>query len=240
MPTFIKSITFSSISSDNNNKSQPTYYLKDRPIEISEGYCVQSFQGVNTVLNIDSRNNRFAFLEDDSPGVTRSFTIPQGNYTITTFLAAIKSGLDINGTVIYTVTNNTLINKITISGASKQFRIIPTSSDCYYECGFIISPSFNITQIATNTYDLSGLKTIHILCNSFGSGNSIICNRNMNIICSIPVECPYLGVINFNPNIVFIDSQITSISAFEFIFLDERFRVLEMQNDHHLKLLFEV
>ena len=53
-PTFIKSLTFSTIASDNSNKSTPNYYL-DSPIQISEGYAVKSFQGVNTVYNIDSR-----------------------------------------------------------------------------------------------------------------------------------------------------------------------------------------
>ena len=90
-PTFIKSLTFSTITSDNNSKSTPGWYL-DQPIQISEGYCVKSFQGVNTVYNIDSRNNRFSFNESSySSGTVRTFSIPDGNYTISTFMTAIKN-----------------------------------------------------------------------------------------------------------------------------------------------------
>jgi hypothetical protein len=96
-PTFIKSLTFSTIASDNNNKSTPSYYL-DQPIVISEGYSVKNFIGVNTFLNIDSRNNNFSFNENDTSGTIRTFSIPSGNYTVSTFMAALKSGLDASGT----------------------------------------------------------------------------------------------------------------------------------------------
>ena len=238
-PTFIKALTFSTVASDNNSKNTPNYYL-DTPIQISEGYCVKSFQGVNTVYNLDSRNNKFSFNESNSSGTVRTFTIPEGNYTISTFMAAIKSGMDTAGTVVYTVTNDTLINKITITSASTTVKILPIQFDCYYEGGFVVSTAFSISQTATSTYDLSGLKTINIVCNAFGFGNSIIVNKNLNVICSIPIEVGYLGVINFNPNIVFIDSQINSISAFEYILVDERYRPLTISNDWSITLLFEL
>ena len=238
-PTFIKSLTFSTIASDNSNKSTPNYYL-DQPIQISEGYCVKSFQGVNTTYNIDSRNNKFSFNEDDTSGTVRTFTIPSGNYTITTFMAALKTGLDAQGSVVYTVTNNTLTNIVTITGASKQFKILPIANDCYYEAGFVVSTAFSISQTATQTFDMSGLKSINIVCNAFGSGNSVVVNKNLNVICSIPIEVGYLGVANYNPNIVFIDSQINSISAFEFICVDEMYRSLTLQNNWSLTLLFEM
>ena len=49
---FIKSLTFSTIASDNSIKSTPNYYL-DSPIQISDGFSVKSFQGVNTLEIID-------------------------------------------------------------------------------------------------------------------------------------------------------------------------------------------
>lgn len=238
MPTFIKTLTFSTVASDNNSKSTPNFYL-DQAIQISDGYCVKSFQGVNTTYNIDSRNNKFSFNEDDT-SIVRTFTIPSGNYTITTFCAALKTGLDTAGTVVYTVANDTLTNIITITGASKQFKILPISNDCYYEGGFAVSTAFAISQVATQTYDLSGLKSINIICNAFGHGNSVVVNKNLNVICSIPIEVGYLGVINYSPPIVFIDSQINSISAFEFILTDERYRNLTLQNDWYICLLFEL
>ena len=239
MPTFIKSLTFSTIASDNNSKSAPNYYL-DQPIQISEGYCVKAFQGVNTTYNIDSRNNKFSFNESLTSGTVRTFTIPSGNYTITTFMAALKTGLDANGTVVYTVTNNTLTNIITITSASTTFQILPISSDCYYEAGFVVSSGFAISQVATQTYDLSGLKCINIVCNAFGNKDSIVVNKNLNVITSIPIEQSYLSVVNYSPPIVFIDSQIQSISAFEFTCYDCRYRPLTLNNDWSITILFEL
>jgi hypothetical protein len=238
-PTFIKSLTFATIASSNQNKSTPNFYL-EQPIQISEGFCVKSFTGVNTFLNIDSRNNQFNFNESDSSGSIRSFTLANGNYTITSFMGALKAGLDTNGTVVYTVANNSLTNIITITGASKTFKILPISNNCYYEAGFDVSATFSISQIATNTYDLSGLKEINVVCNAFGTGNSVVVNKNLNVICSIPISVGYLGVISYTPPIVFIDSQTQSISAFEFICVDERYRPLTFQNDFSLTLLFEL
>ena len=100
-PTFIKSLTFSTVVSDNNSKSSPAWYL-DKAIQLSEGYSIKSFQGVNTIYNINSRNNRISFNESVTPGTVRTFTIPSGNYTISTFMVALKTGLDTEGTVIYT------------------------------------------------------------------------------------------------------------------------------------------
>ena len=238
-PTFIKSLTFSTIASDNSNKSTPNYYL-DSPIQISEGYAVKSFQGVNTVYNIDSRNNRLSFNESNSSVQVRTFSIPEGNYTITTFMAAIKSGMDTAGTVVYTVTNDTLINKITITSASTTFKILPIANDCYYEGGFSVSTDFAISQTASSTFDLSGLKAINIVSTAFGNKDSIVVNKNLNVIASIPIEVGYLGVINYNPSIVFIDSQITSISAFEFLLYDSRFRPLTLSNDWSITILFQL
>lgn len=238
-PTFIKSLTFSTIVSSNQNKSAPNFYL-DEPVNVSEGYSVKSFYGVNTIYNIDSRNNRFSFNESDSSGTIRTFTIPEGNYTISTFTAALKTGLDAQGTVVYTVTNNTLTNIITITGASKTFKILPITNDCYYEAGFVVSTAFSITQTATQTYDLSGCKNINIVCNAFGSKDSIVVGKSLNVVCSIPINVGYLGVVNYNPNIVFIDSNISSISAFEFTCYDDRYRPLIIKNDWSLTLLLEL
>ena len=236
MPTFIKSLTFSTATLI--NKLNPNFYLNE-PINITEGYCVKSFTGINTVLNIDTRNNRFSFNESDTPGTIRNFTIPSGNYTIATFMTALKTGFDTEGSVVYTVTNNALINIITIAGASKTFKILPIANNSYYEAGFDISGSFSISQVASNTFDLSGIKEINVVCNAFGN-SSIVVNRNLNVICTIPVSVPYLGVITYNPPIVFIDSQTQGISAFEFLLFDELYRPLTLTNNWSLNLLFEV
>ena len=50
----------------------------------------------------------FSTISSTSSGTVRTFSIPDGNYTI--------SGLDAQGTVVYTVTNDTLEDNIIFSG----------------------------------------------------------------------------------------------------------------------------
>ena len=238
MPTFTRALTFNTIFSNNNNRSTPNFYC-EKPIENAQGYSVQSFYGINNFYNIDFRNNLFCFNESDSVGTVRSFILPDGNYTISTFMTALKTGLDLSGSVVYTVSNNTLTNIITIT-ASKSFKILPIPNNCYYEGGFDVSTSFSISQTASSTFDLSGVKILNIVCASFNTGNSTFVNKPLNVIASIPIETPYLGVVNYQPNIAFIDTEIHNVSAFEFQIYDERLRKLNINNDYQLTLLFEM
>jgi hypothetical protein len=225
MTAVIKSLTFNTITA--YNKSNPLFTLPN-PLISSDGYAVQSFSGINSFYTIDSRNSAIAFIEDDEPTATITFNIPTGNYTLNTFIAALQTGLNANGTDTYTVTNNTLTNKITITGTSKTFKIVYVPSNCYYESGFEVSSAFALAHTATSTYDLSGIKTIYISSNSLGYGQSLIVNKNLNIICSISVSTPYLGVISYNPSIVFISSQISEISSIEFYCLMKDFDLQQL------------
>lgn len=234
--SLIKSITFNTIVA--SDKSNPLFILQ-KSIISSEGYAVQNFCGVNTIYTIDSRNNKFALSEDDISS-NISFSIPTGNYTLSTFITALQTALNTNGTDTYTVTNNSLINKITISSTTKVFKIIDIANNCYYECGFGLSSAYALSQIASNTFDFSGLKLIYITSNSLGYGQSLCCQKNLNVICSINVDTPYLGVITYSPSPVFISSQISEINSIEFSMYDERFRQLTISNDWSLSLLFQI
>lgn len=233
MTSLIKSVTFNST----NNPGYKLDFTVTQPIYISNGYAISQFTTVNTIYNIDSRNNQFSFIESDTPSIIRTFVIPPGNYTVTSYMSAVSTLLNSSGTDVYTVANNTLTNIITISGTSKTFKIVSVLNDTYYESGFKISSNFSLTQTGSQSFDLSGLKIINIGSNSFGIGGNILVNSNINILCSVPVIAPYQGVIIYNPPIAFISSQINEISSVNLVLYDERLRPLTLQNDFSLTIL---
>jgi len=230
--SLIKSLTFNSkTNSDKLNFNIP------HPIYISEGFAISQFNSVHTVYNVSERNNNFSFIESDTPGTTRTLTIPVGNYILSSYMSVLSTLLNSSGTNAYTVSNNALTNRISIIAATKTFKIVAVLKDTYNEAGFTISSAFALTQTASSTYDLSGLKTINICSNSFGVGNCITIGSNMNIIASIPITVSYLGVISYNPNVCFISSQISEINAASFIFTDELYRTITLDKDYSLTVL---
>jgi hypothetical protein len=237
MASIIKSLIFN--TSTNKNNSSNFNLLS--PVTVSEGYLLSQFIGINSVYNFDSRNNIFAFTEAST---TLFAFIPTGNYTINTLITTLASILTSSGTTTYTVTNNTLTNKITISAAN-SFKIIQVDKNCYYELGMLNSVFENPSQgyftehIAPSSFDLSGLKQINVVSNSFGYGNCLAVNKNLNVIATIPVTVAYQGVISYSsPNSVFISSQIDSIQNVDFILYDSRFRELKLDRDFVITLLF--
>lgn len=238
-----KSMTFNTVTA--SDRSHPLFTLYN-PIISADAYCVQNFMGVNNFYNIDDRNNAFSFseyiLDQDLVDISSTilFSIPIGNYTLNTFMTALQTSLNSNGTQIYTVTNNSLTNKISITGATLNFKLLSVPNNCYYELGYSTFNTYSSSQTAACTYDFSGLKNIYIVSNSLGYGQSLACGKNLNIIASIPVISPYLGVISYIPPQNFVSSNISEINSIEFSLYDERFRNLTVSTDWSMTLMFVI
>lgn len=230
--SIVNSITFNSINP--NFQLNPVIYN-------AEAFGVSNFVGVNSVYVIDQRNNNFSFIESNSTTVTRIAVIPSGNYTLTSYLTAISSSMTTAGTATYTATNNDLTNRITITSNGVTFILVDTLNNSYYESGFtVLNPSFSATQTASTTYDLSGLKMINIVSPSFGYSTNLVCGINKNVIASIPVTNPYLGIISYSPSVNFISSQVSSISNLDVQFFDELFRPITLDKSYSLTILFRI
>lgn len=230
----IKQITFNSIVKN---------YNLNPVINNAEAFAVSGFYGVNTVYNVDARNNRLYFIEFDTISTIRSITVPVGNYTITSLITQINTSMTAAGTNVYTLTNNTLINIITITAATKTFNLVAGPNDLYYELGFdssVFTTNVALTAVATNTFDMSGLKCLNIISSSFGTGVNVICGINKSVLASIPINVPYLGVISYIPPIQFITSQISSLSNLDLIFTDERLRIITLNSGYILTLLLRI
>ena len=229
-----QSIIFSTVNSTNKNSSSPFFTL-NKKISNADSYACISFNGVNSTYNVDVRNNNIRFIDAAFPGTVAIAEIPTGNYTLETYLTAIGTAMTAAGAQTYTASNDSFINKISISSVG-PFKII--ESTFFYESGFNVSSDFSNPQIAQNTYDLSGLKQILVVCQSLENGNSMVSGKNINVIFNIPILTPYLGVVSFNPTPLYISSQIKDLEYFEFILLDERYRPLTDLKDWSVVLAF--
>lgn len=231
-----KLYTFSSFLSNNKSSVNPSFYINP-PIVCIDSFLVSSFTGINNIYTFDSRNQNISILEN---GRTFTAIIPTGNYTITTLLTTLGSILTTaSGTSTYTATNNSLTNVITITSNLNTFTLVNTVNDCYYELGFLKrSTTSTLTQVALNQYDLSGIKTINVISNDLGNDGAFSVNSNFNIICSIPIEVPYLGIISYqNKSNLLINCKVNELSSVSFILIDDRLRQLNNFSDFSLQLI---
>lgn len=228
--------TFSTLISNNRSPTNPSFYINPS-INGIESFLVSNFQGVNNVYTFDSRNCNLRIQETGQTAF--SVVIPSGNYTIASLLTTLKTILDGGSAVnTFTVTKSDLTNKITIVASSSSFYFLETVNDCFYELGFVFGSSASLTQLSTFQYDLSGLKTIHIISNDLGNDGCFLMNSNYNIICSIPIDAPYLSPIHFQDSSnILINCKVNELSSISFRLLDERFRLLNNVSDWSVQLI---
>lgn len=228
--------TFSTFLSNNKNSSNPTFFINPG-VKGIDSYTVNSFTGINNIYTFDNRNCNLLIQETgESPFPV---VIPTGNYTISSLLTTLSSILTTASTTsVYTATKNDLTNLITITSDTKTFSLIDTVNNCYYEIGFLKLNSSSLSQVASSQYDLSGIKTIHIVSNDLGNDGSFLINTNYNVLCSIPVNVPYLGVIGYEKTSdLLVNCKVNELNSITFTLLDERFRILSNVSDWSLQII---
>ena len=229
--------TFSTTLSNNRNSTNPSFYINPS-INNIESFVISSFQGVNNVYTFDSRNCNILIQETSQAPFTVS--IPFGNYTITNLLSTLSTILTTaSSTSVYTATKNDLTNIITITSDTTTFVIQDTINNAYYELGFLVNTTTPaLTQTGSNQYDLSGVKIIHLVSNDLGNDGSFLVNSNYNILCSIPVDAPYLSPIHYQENSdLLINCKINELSSITFHLIDERHRMLSNLSDWSVQII---
>ena len=107
-----------------------------------------SSQIPKTYYSVNSFNNSFAFQEEI--GVAFTASVSAGNYTITEFLSALKTSMDLNSTNgrVYTLTHSSITNRVTIAINAGTFSVLgaSVSSTGHLLIGFDAS---NTAQAAT-------------------------------------------------------------------------------------------
>ena len=158
-------------------------------------------------------------------GVTyRKVTIPEGNYTAVdlaqTIQIAINLLVDTNDRPnTYSLSYNTSTNKFTISSnyATVIFVLLtdgevapvanlfsdPVDVNNLYSLNRVIGNTTpptdaytNVAPYTTNFIDLTPVKNVYLHCNEISNYNQLTVAGNSSIIKKIPVNVPYLGVIN--------------------------------------------
>ena len=120
------------ISSANRQQEEQSYnftidypdgILTCRPNEYME-INVLSFDMLNTMYNINSKNNKFDII---TPNETVRKTIPSGNYSVKTFMAQLKTLI---GNDFITITYNEAQNTYTFTKSDElieEYKIKPIS-----------------------------------------------------------------------------------------------------------------
>lgn len=223
-------VVLSTLLSANRSATAPVWLLSNS-IEQVDSYCFGGFSGLNTFYNIDGRCNKL-YLTERPTGATVSsvstVSVPTGNYTITSGVAALGVALSSQANT-YTVSNNTTSNRITISaGTTGSFALLSGLSDCYYELG--ITPTQLTATTASLTgnqsFDFSGIKELRICSNAFGVNCNSLIGSNLSVLASVPVSEAFNSVITAPSDQVFVSSDATNVQAISCSLVDERNRTV--------------
>lgn len=110
----------------------PNNYILKLGTTYKDIYSIELISAILPKSNyvINSYNNTIIFNEG---GSDITVSIESGNYTISTLLSTIKSAMDTAGSLTYTLSNNTLNNKITISATGTFSLLFDGGEENYYD-----------------------------------------------------------------------------------------------------------
>ena len=175
-----------------NNISNAKYILPY--IQIPDGHhiyiSVQKCSIPNTFYNINSTNNNLVILYDD---VVYNLYVEPGNYNINTFIKALKDLLP-----AFTITYNSLTNKLKFEYVL-NFSFY-ASSNILGVLGFNenqLYVSFNNRLQSIHCCNLGSVKVINLISNLSTYSINLSFPNNQSILCSIPVNCPPYGIIQY-------------------------------------------
>ena len=225
----------------NNNSTTTPMWLLPRTIDEVNYVCPGKFVGVNTITNVRDTNNKVNVKTfTGTTGTSKVVSIPAGNYTIDTFKTAFETSLATTGN-IFDVSLNTLSNTMTIASTSGAFAFQNVLNDAYYEIGMNVSQLNATTASLTcaETYDLSGLKTINVVSDSFGCNSSKKLNSNYNILCSIPVDDTYASMLYSPESTNKISCDTKNLNMISTSIFDERMRPINDMRDWSMDIFIE-
>lgn len=177
---------------------------------------------LNLEYGINSNNNTLVFRENSDDVTSFTITIPEGNYTSTTFPTALKTAMDAAGANTYTVTYSSTTGKLNITTTIPDtFKLVSGSLLNYigYE-----ATSFLTAHSALFPLNLSGSSYVDVCLG--------LLNRNMKtginygrVFARIPLNVGFGSLISY---VNYSDKDDVTISSDE---LDElRIQLFDDQN----------
>lgn len=144
------------------------FYFQYGGIKAAKSIELLTFSLPMTFYNVNENNNKIYFND----GTDKIATLTPGNYDITDFLAELKTEMDSVSTITFTPTYSNISMKITITGDSAftlTFGTNTTNSSSKI-LGFPdVDTSSSVTQVGTNTINLSVPLYINICIDGFSS-----------------------------------------------------------------------
>ena len=202
-----------SASHSDFNVDLPTTFLmpEDTGFYIDDVCIPHSFytieEGVNDRL-------QFAYVDN----TTRTVTIPEGYYNITTLASAIADGMNaaMGGPPVVVPEVNLKTNTLKISLApnytTAQFRIYTDSEitslstknrSIYSLLKNFVSKGMNNSPFVSGYIDLVPIRNLYLSCSGLGNFNTMTLSGNRNIVKKIPV--------NAGPGEIIFDQTVTGM-----------------------------
>jgi len=188
---YLNSASADSVSNYNYNFVLPN-------LEIADGnYIYLSVQYANipySFYNINSSNNVLNYTLNF---VNYTIAITPGNYNITQLITFLKSNM--SG---FTITYNSMTNKITFSHSTYNFSFLSTST-CNEILGFLKNTSYasyNLSLVSVDCISLIPIKCINIVSNLLTYNINKSNPNNQSILCCIPITTQPNSIIEYKNN----------------------------------------
>jgi hypothetical protein len=161
------------------------YRTNDNDLHSVKSVILKSVIIPNTQYNINTNNNTFRFV--NSVTAADEFTVPEGQYNITTLISVLESfvtGLSI--------TQNAVTQKLTFALSGGTFNI-ETTNLMSKVLGFETTGTGLSTYTSDNMANLRGLEHVYILSQVLSSNSGMISNdkEKQNIFCDIPCRSAF-------------------------------------------------
>ena len=194
-------------------------------------------------------------------GITyRKVTIPEGNYTAVDLAQTIQIAINLlvdtgDRPNTYSLSYNTSTNKFTISSNySTVIFVLLTDGEVAPLAGSFSDPVntnslnsmnrvignttpatdayTNVAPYTTNFVDLTPVKNIYIHCNEISNYNQLTVAGNSSIVKKVPVNVPYLGIINDNElsSVDYIDCSNKLLRRTNWRLTDHLNQVIDLNN----------
>jgi len=236
----LRVINLDSINKANTDNYGHTWYF-DNPVFDINGYSLKSFSGLNTIYNVDNRNNHlYPIVYTGTTGTLSDIKLTSGNYTISTIIPTLNLAFS-SSNVVFTA--DTQANKISFSYTNENLLLSTGANSLYSELGFTPTQLNTLLGASTgsltaqNIFDFSGVKKLNIISYDLGSRNwTALGKSNLPIIASIPINDAFMSVINVVSDPFIISTDVYSLNSISIQFLDENYRRIELANGFSLEL----
>lgn len=212
--------------------SEKIFYLKN-PIFCPAGYkLIVGLTNItlpNSMYNITSRNNVILFRNNATPVMSRTITVPVGNYNVDNIVSKLNELMAVDS--IGTIAFNDQTSRFTFSFTT-AFQIMSTTMERILGLkNQTPSGSFSTSYSCLNTADLGGVINIYLRIKNLSMNNVDTRGvRNGNIIANIPNTTNYGGYIFFVPSeVLYYTVGENSISYLDIELTDQNGDVLELQ-----------